>query len=259
MNCPYCEAVIPDYEHRCTRCGRRVTGALPAPRQGSAVPELAPERPPAPPLPKRDQGAARSPHQQPLFRVIPFETIAPPRKEAPAQARRRPAKREPDPNQGDLGFPVESQPSPPAAPQPAVQCQAAVAALSSRATAVALDLMFILAALGVFLTVVRVLTGDLPRGRAGLLAGAAVFALLFLWYKLLACLLGGSSPGAGIVGLSLLRFDGRPASRQRRLLRLAAACLSVLPLGIGLLWAIFDEEHLTFHDHMTETFTSAAK
>jgi len=259
MNCPYCEAVIPDYEHRCTRCGRRLTGAPPVPRQGSAVPAPAPERPPALPLPKRDQGAPRSPHQQPLFRVIPFETIAPPRKEVPAQARRRPARREPDPNQGDLGFPIESQPAPAAAPKPAVQCKAAVAPLSSRATAVALDLVFVLAAFGVFLILVRVLTGDFPRGRAALIAGGAVFALLFLWYKLLACLLGGSSPGAGIVGLSLLHFDGRPASRQRRLLRLASACLSVLPVGIGLLWAIFDEEHLTFHDHMTETFTSTAK
>jgi uncharacterized RDD family membrane protein YckC len=258
MNCPYCEAVVPDHEHRCTRCGRRLTGAPPAPRQGSAVPAPATEPQPVLLPPKRDQ-AARSPHQQPLFRVIPFDSIALPRKEAPAQARRRPAKREPDPNQGDLGFPVESQPAPAAAPKPAVQCKAAVAPLSSRAAAVTLDLVFVLAAFGVFLALVRVVTGVFPRGRTALIVYAAVFALLFLWYKLLACLLGRSSPGTGIAGLSLLQFDGRPASRQRRLLRLASGCISVLPLGIGLLWSIFDEEHLTIHDHMTETFTSEAK
>ncbi len=60
------------------------------------------------------------------------------------------------------------------------------------------------------------------------------------------------------MGLRLLHFDGRPADRRRRLLRQASGCLSALPLGIGFLWALVDEEHLTFHDHITETFVTPA-
>jgi hypothetical protein len=55
----------------------------------------------------------------------------------------------------------------------------------------------------------------------------------------------------------VLDFDGRPPSRKQRLLRIAAGLLSVLPAGIGFLWALMDEEHLTFHDHISQTFTAA--
>ncbi len=53
------------------------------------------------------------------------------------------------------------------------------------------------------------------------------------------------------MGLRLLHFDGRPADRRQRLLRLASGCLSLLPLGVGFLWALVDEERLTFHDHIS--------
>ncbi len=36
--------------------------------------------------------------------------------------------------------------------------------------------------------------------------------------------------------------------------RLMALPLSVLPLGLGLAWALFDDNHLTWHDRLSRTY-----
>jgi len=124
---------------------------------------------------------------------------------------------------------------------------------------VALDALIVVLGFGVMLGILRAWTEELPlSGTAALIYGAA-FALLLLFYKLLACVRAGQSPGARMMGLRLLHFGGRPADRRQRLLRLASGCLSLLPLGVGFLWALVDEERLTFHDHITQTFATPAK
>jgi hypothetical protein len=40
-------------------------------------------------------------------------------------------------------------------------------------------------------------------------------------------------------------------------LRVLAGSGSVLPAGVGLFWALMDEECLTFHDHISETFITS--
>jgi uncharacterized RDD family membrane protein YckC len=99
-------------------------------------------------------------------------------------------------------------------------------------------------------------TQQADLGRTAGLIYAAAMALILLFYELLSCLWADRSPGTRMAGLHLLHFDGRRATRSQRLLRLAASCLSLLPLGIGFLWALLDEEHLTFHDHISETFST---
>ena len=39
-----------------------------------------------------------------------------------------------------------------------------------------------------------------------------------------------------------------------RLFRVGAAGLSVLAAGLGILWALVDEESLTWHDHISKTY-----
>ena len=108
-----------------------------------------------------------------------------------------------------------------------------------------------------FLAILHYKAGEIPFGRQTPLIPAAAFLLMFLFYKLLACILAEQTPGTKWMGLRLLHFDGRPPKRRQRLLRLAAACLSVLPGCAGLLWALADEEHLTWHDHMSKTFVTS--
>jgi uncharacterized RDD family membrane protein YckC len=54
--------------------------------------------------------------------------------------------------------------------------------------------------------------------------------------------------------LSLCTFEGHIPTRAQRCGRLLALLLSVLPVGLGLVWAIFDENHLTWHDRLSRTY-----
>ncbi len=77
-------------------------------------------------------------------------------------------------------------------------------------------------------------------------------------YRILFCLGNNDTPGVLWTGLCILNFDGRKPTRRQRFYRLAGACVSLVAAGIGLLWAIFDEEKLTWHDHMSNTFPTVA-
>jgi uncharacterized RDD family membrane protein YckC len=55
-------------------------------------------------------------------------------------------------------------------------------------------------------------------------------------------------------GLHLVDFDGRRPDREQRAIRQVAGLLSVLSAGLGLVWALVDEENLTWHDHISKTF-----
>ena len=41
--------------------------------------------------------------------------------------------------------------------------------------------------------------------------------------------------------------------------RVGALLLSALPLGMGLLWAVFDEDHLGWHDRISGTYQRSYK
>jgi hypothetical protein len=49
-------------------------------------------------------------------------------------------------------------------------------------------------------------------------------------------------------------FDGRRPDREQRGVRQVAGLLSLLSAGLGLVWALVDEEKLTWHDHISKTF-----
>jgi len=55
-------------------------------------------------------------------------------------------------------------------------------------------------------------------------------------------------------GLSLCTFDGGKPTGAQRSGRLGALLLSLLPVGLGVAWAIFDEEHLSWHDRLSRTY-----
>jgi uncharacterized RDD family membrane protein YckC len=56
------------------------------------------------------------------------------------------------------------------------------------------------------------------------------------------------------VGVRLVDFDGNPPSQKRRYQRLFGSILSFLAAGVGLIWALVDEDSLTWHDHISATF-----
>jgi len=257
MKCGYCGFDNSEGEHRCGRCGRRLGGALPVTVRGSALPNLAQQGAPVIMLPKREPTPAR-PAQQPLpFTVIPFEAIGP---YGPAknQAGLRPVPRKAAApktvsGQGRLQF-AEAPPLPAAPVAPA--CLGPVASLASRSRAAALDSAIVAGAFLLFVLISRIWAPGPALERMALWSYGLSLALIGVLYRLLVCLLSDRSPGLRIEGLRCLCLDGRPAGVGRRLKRDAAVLLSLMTGGFGFVWALFDADHFTFHDHISETFIS---
>lgn len=79
-----------------------------------------------------------------------------------------------------------------------------------------------------------------------LLTGFAYHALFFA--------LGKATPGMCYAGIGLCTFDDDVPTRDQLWRRLGAMALSLLPVGLGLVWSVFDEDHLSWHDRISGTY-----
>ena len=271
MECRYCQTHNAEDDHRCRRCGRRLR--LTAPYTASAAapvlqyeasacssidpragygPEIATEVAP-PPAPRKSvtyQPSLFSSRELP--RVVSFESLLPevappqPRNVAPRARHRRII-----PGQQSLEFSParSSRPS-----EGVIYCDAPVAVPMHRVMAAALDASIILIALAVFGVILRLAGGQVVlSAKTGPIFLGVVVALVF-FYKLLWCMAGGDTLGMNCTRLKLVNFDGQTPDRGQRLCRLASGFLSVMAAMIGLIWALVDEETLTWHDHISRTF-----
>jgi uncharacterized RDD family membrane protein YckC len=81
-----------------------------------------------------------------------------------------------------------------------------------------------------------------------------VLALLYLLYQALFFSFSESTPGMRCARIALCTFDDENPTRGAMRRRNLAVLLSACPLGLGLLWAAFDEDRLTWHDRLTRTY-----
>jgi uncharacterized RDD family membrane protein YckC len=86
------------------------------------------------------------------------------------------------------------------------------------------------------------------------LGSAVTLTLLFLLYHAFFFTLAAATPGMKWARVALSTFAGERPTRRQRLGRVWALGLSLLPVGLGAAWAIFDEEHLTWHDRLSGTY-----
>ncbi len=135
-----------------------------------------------------------------------------------------------------------------------IYCDATVAAPIHRATAAALDASMILIAFGVMLGTFVALAHPAPLSRTALLMTAGLLAVSALLYGLVFAIAGTVTPGLRWTNLRLINFDGFSPDWRSRALRLTGCWIGVLSGGLGLLWALVDEENLTWHDHISKTF-----
>jgi uncharacterized RDD family membrane protein YckC len=75
--------------------------------------------------------------------------------------------------------------------------------------------------------------------------GPAYFA--FFWT------LGGQTPGQYLMGVRVVRVDGKRLTFLRSLLRWAGLIVSLLPLGLGVFWCLWDDRRQIFADKMART------
>ena len=66
--------------------------------------------------------------------------------------------------------------------------------------------------------------------------------------------ISGQTFGMRVVGIRLISYRGTTPGPARGLLRLVALAVSLLPAGLGWLWALFDREHRALHDHLAGTY-----
>jgi len=95
---------------------------------------------------------------------------------------------------------------------------------------------------------------SLPGIRTAQLAVVLGFLILSALYVLLFDALGQGTLGMRYARIALSTFEGQIPTRRMRFNRLAALVLSILPVGMGLLWCIFDEDHLSWHDRLSGTY-----
>ena len=108
-----------------------------------------------------------------------------------------------------------------------------------------------------FLTVaivVAVKATVLPNLREAEIGGGLVFAAIAFAYLAISYTLARATPGMKYALLSLRTFDGRTPTREQRCMRLGAMAVSMLPVGLGAVWALFDEQHLSWHDRWSGTY-----
>lgn len=64
---------------------------------------------------------------------------------------------------------------------------------------------------------------------------------------------GGQTLGMRAWRIRLVTREGGPMTWGRALQRFAAAWLSILPMGLGFWWSLFDPERRCWHDLLTDT------
>jgi uncharacterized RDD family membrane protein YckC len=224
--------------------------------------EVSPENPASDELERKSR---RPVYQPSLFaspRVVSFESFAPEAVEPGSKQtnRSRPKARKVPAGQESFSFDAAMQMDAPGyhsshvTSEPAIACEAPVALPAHRAIAAAFDGGIVLLAVSLFFAVFYFAGGTIILNTRTLPLLVGVAAVFFLFYKILWCLAGGDTAGMRWAHLRLVDFDGRAPERGQRLYRMASGCLSLFAAGLGLLWALVDEESLTWHDHMSRTF-----
>jgi uncharacterized RDD family membrane protein YckC len=137
---------------------------------------------------------------------------------------------------------------------PLIYCDATVADPMHRAAAAFLDASMILASLGVFLATFELCGGHVVLTSTTVPLYAGILGVLALFYKLLFCVCGSDTPGMVWTQLRLLNFDGHIPDRDERVQRMVGSFLSYTVGGLGMVWALVDEEKLAWHDHISKTF-----
>lgn len=81
----------------------------------------------------------------------------------------------------------------------------------------------------------------------------AFTVVLFAGYPIFCWAMIGQTPGKRVLGLRVVRTDGRPLTIWRSVLRYLAYWLSALPLFLGFIWVIVDEKRQGWHDKIADT------
>jgi len=128
-----------------------------------------------------------------------------------------------------------------------------MASLRERRLAALLDAGLILFAYGGFLSLFSALGGRLVASKLDAAVLVATLALFYGQYFALFTLFGGATPGMTWRGLRPATFDGGEPRLRHLAWRSFGYLVSAGTLMLGFLWALWDEDHLCWHDRISHT------
>jgi uncharacterized RDD family membrane protein YckC len=138
--------------------------------------------------------------------------------------------------------------------QPAKAVELQAAPMNLRILAAVVDFGMVSIGFLMVALLVAVKAAVLPTLREAEIDGGLVFAAIAFAYLAISYTLARATPGMKYALISLRTFDGQTPTREQRCRRLGGLVLSMLPVGLGAVWAIFDEEHLSWHDRLSGTY-----
>jgi uncharacterized RDD family membrane protein YckC len=134
-----------------------------------------------------------------------------------------------------------------------------VASIEERRIAALADAACLLFAYGAFLALFGSVGGQFTLSKLSAAVCTATFALVYLQYFALFTIFGGTTPGMMLRGLQVISFSGETPTPRQMLLRSAGYVLSAGTFFMGFLWAMWDEDSLTWHDRMSRTYLCASQ
>ncbi len=134
-----------------------------------------------------------------------------------------------------------------------------VAQLADRRRAGILDAVFMLLTYGGILALFHAFGGRFSSGKLDAVVYLGTFFLFYVQYFALFTVMGGSTPGMLLVGLRVVGFDGGPPAPRQLLWRSFGYLVSGGTALLGFLWALWDEDHLTWQDRISQTYLTFAE
>jgi uncharacterized RDD family membrane protein YckC len=134
-----------------------------------------------------------------------------------------------------------------------------VAPLGDRQLAGIIDTACLLFAFGGFVALFGSLGGQLTLSKMNAAVYLAALSVVYFQYFALFTVFGATTPGMMFRGLQVMSFSGEPPTPRQLLLRSAGYMLSAGTCLIGFLWAVWDEDQLTWHDRLSKTYLSSAQ
>jgi uncharacterized RDD family membrane protein YckC len=138
--------------------------------------------------------------------------------------------------------------------QPAAENDEGGIILLSRTLSGLVDLIVMMLSTGTLVVGAHYVLGMHVRDSASLIHWSVLFMLVYFMYSLLFIGISNQTIGMMITDLQLVVRKGDKSPRLARIfVRCCGYLVSILCLGIGLLWALFDPEHQCLHDRLTNT------
>jgi uncharacterized RDD family membrane protein YckC len=146
----------------------------------------------------------------------------------------------------------ESESSAPREPQ--IEVPLAVALVTDRLTAAAMDMGVVLVGGMIFAAIAWVALPGIPHTKPFFMALGATNLLFWAVYQHLFLLYAGRTPGMSLKGIRLSTFDGQAPQWKQRSSRARFMFISLASVLLGFLWALVDEDMLCWHDRISRTF-----